>query len=761
MRKFLFLGLCGLFAAGFTGCKDDVINNGPGSDDNFVGESAGYVSFNVRTDLSTRADNPDANGDFTTEEGEILNPGTTDEYELTKSSSAHLALFFGKKGEGDTRDSEAFYYGKSNLQWTSGPNDGENQEKVYTYVSKSRYGEADTPDYVILLLNMEPSTLQAINTAVEVEGNTLSKTLAMISKATDPNTGYYIDNGKRYFSMTNSVYLSEEADKSSPSLYEANQIMTAPKVSANLKPTMQEAIDAAMTVYVERIAAKHEVTFVQEDGTTDNHWYNPKPTSFGQEGYNGTYKQLQYVKAYPTSLEELGKENYEEQDLDRPTFDLVDWKVYIEDWDMNGLERNSFYFKNINPSNFSQIYPWKYEASWITGTDDATGNNQFFKDWNEAYLHRSYWAVDEHYLAGGSYAFGDQIYNYPTQYRDYSEDRAKDEMKNEVPGLGSKVDKEGDVKPTSLDYISYNQIGKYNPQDAAGKYRYTLENTFADAEGHSGYGPYRYATHVLLAANLFVNTIDEEATDAATTPTFKDKWQAYGYWFSDEKYYINFAYRYIFSRFADNVTPYPLLGTNNTTNNVTAAGKVLYTKSEGTDAYTEIAVAEAFQYFETIPAQVVHGDGKVIIAPKDGVEFYYKTVTPAAQEGEDETVTYTKLTTAQIQDIIYSLCEDTCQHFNGGMMYYAIPVQHNFGKSNYTGELKKITKDGKYPFGQFGVVRNHWYKFNIKEIQSIGIPVDNPDQPIIPDPEDEYYIAFDIRIIPWHIINNGDVTLGK
>ena len=61
--------------------------------------------------------------------------------------------------------------------------------------------------------------------------------------------------------------------------------------------------------------------------------------------------------------------------------------------------------------------------------------------------------------------------------------------------------------------------------------------------------------------------------------------------------------------------------------------------------------------------------------------------------------------------------------------------------------------------GDFGVVRNHWYRLNVRTIANVGIPVDDPDQPIIPDPEDDYYVAFEIVVLPWHIIDMGEIDL--
>ena len=59
-------------------------------------------------------------------------------------------------------------------------------------------------------------------------------------------------------------------------------------------------------------------------------------------------------------------------------------------------------------------------------------------------------------------------------------------------------------------------------------------------------------------------------------------------------------------------------------------------------------------------------------------------------------------------------------HFAGGRMYYAGSIQHQNGSFD---SLQTY----------YGTVRNHWYRFIVSGINSLGTPVDDPDQPIIPD----------------------------
>ena len=88
-------------------------------------------------------------------------------------------------------------------------------------------------------------------------------------------------------------------------------------------------------------------------------------------------------------------------------------------------------------------------------------------------------------------------------------------------------------------------------------------------------------------------------------------------------------------------------------------------------------------------------------------------------------------------------------------MYYAIPIEH-------MAEHKAAKNDAgnmvyKYNIGSYGVVRNHWYAVNVSEIKTVGIPVDDPEQPIIPsdEPDEVGYVSFEVVIIPWHKIDQN------
>ena len=95
MKKFLFLGVAGLLAAGFAGCKDDITMEGGSSIGDMDGET-GYLSFRIKSANSggiTRAwlDETE-NGDYAT--GDDANGNFAGEDEIVNNVQANRAFFF-------------------------------------------------------------------------------------------------------------------------------------------------------------------------------------------------------------------------------------------------------------------------------------------------------------------------------------------------------------------------------------------------------------------------------------------------------------------------------------------------------------------------------------------------------------------------------------------------------------------------------------------------------------------------------------------
>lgn len=80
------------------------------------------------------------------------------------------------------------------------------------------------------------------------------------------------------------------------------------------------------------------------------------------------------------------------------------------------------------------------------------------------------------------------------------------------------------------------------------------------------------------------------------------------------------------------------------------------------------------------------------------------------------------------------------------------------GKTYYFGAIKHLGSEGTT--GEYGIVRNHVYKYNITGVQGLGTPVFDPDTAVDPTkPTDEKaYIAARLYVLAWRIVSNN-VTL--
>lgn len=84
--------------------------------------------------------------------------------------------------------------------------------------------------------------------------------------------------------------------------------------------------------------------------------------------------------------------------------------------------------------------------------------------------------------------------------------------------------------------------------------------------------------------------------------------------------------------------------------------------------------------------------------------------------------------------------------WNDGYTYYYFDIQHLNG-----GASAENVK------GKIGVVRNHIYAANINSLAGLGTPVYDPEEIIYPEhpEEDETFIAAQIRILSWRVVNQG------
>lgn len=154
------------------------------------------------------------------------------------------------------------------------------------------------------------------------------------------------------------------------------------------------------------------------------------------------------------------------------------------------------------------------------------------------------------------------------------------------------------------------------------------------------------------------------------------------------------------------------------------------TDEEGNARYTQIGK-------EYVKLEHV-GDGKVkvVFTNEHGTSLY-------AEDGSncsDQTIT-------ALNDDLASASADAIA-YNGGLMYYNIPVEHlNNGD---------VAENGTIPEAKYGVVRNHHYVVTIDKLAKIGRGIFDGNEKIVPgDDPDAYYVGAKINILSWKIVSQN------
>ena len=733
MRNKFRIALLSMAAVGLVGCADkltdDVAQGGQGNGD----EAENYVVFKIgNIGSETRAGDTPGAGDFL--------EGLAEEHAVSTKAGANYVYFF-------TAGSDAILLQATPLEVLGQTDDpvhnpnhkeeyDQDQEKVYQARIKGTEEELKNYKQCLVILNGDPQTLNDLQYKEEQnngETTKVKRTLNEVLEALDKTyMGWYKDGSTTYFTMSNTVYVNEED--------------MSVKAAEEIKPgqickTMAEAQKDPIIVHVERVLAKFELNKVQgnnttliADGTTDDE-RTIEPTKEDDKGENLYITMM-------TSTEEDGTgnninygENEEESHYTEWKATNHSWKVKIVGWGMNATESETYWVKNLKPSTANNEYfgSWKYEYD----------KNTF--GWNDEARVRSYWAVDPHYNGAADET------KYPHQYRTAAD---KDGIVSGTDGAG------GLQSDLLLKYNSYTALANLPSKG----YNYSVENTFDYSNSLSteepidyswftkgtgydfgGTGYKRTGTHAIVAAELLIAEDDKGTNYAAKT--------VYQY----DSYYWDVEGTTRYQDMSKSLKKYML-------------NQILFhwsLENDFKELYVDenletplVASSENFdKYFEVVAATVKGGDGRAMMQLR-------------AKDSEDKDV---KLWFMDENNIKQSLANasgnlhinnfnknflyqyGTARRFEGGKMYYYIPIKH-MSVDNIT-PTDPTPDPYEYNVGRYGVVRNHWYKLNIKAIKNPGIPVDDPDQPIIPsdDPDQDYYAAFEIVILPWHVIDN-DVT---
>lgn len=718
-----------LLAAAVLGClaacnRDGLQNDIPGSEGG-SGELR-FIAVTLNSTDGTTLGLPSFSGldDYVPDGGPIdgaptidgvFNPGNAEELAICPNPAAHAVLLFNEDGS---------WYGRGELNLSEEfPG---NKVWVMQFVSQETL-----PAKMLVVLNADPEYL---NTLIDEKFNKLKKednALALarqwiIEGKDGKSPAFYECDDVYYFTMTSSVYGVYSGSDAT-----AEIALTAPYDERDLADYVyaerEKALGDPLTLYVERMAAKFTVTFVNKDGDaylTSGEPFFIEPTD---------RKKVSYIKDWAIDSESdevklIGEEG--------------DWKIHIVNWGINGVEPNTFLFKNMTNEPDSPYVDKSFvqERWWNTLTPKENP--------------RSYWAVDQHY--GGASQFETNRKNkYPGQFRiawDKGEETIEFYQTEAEDGTY-----EYKRKDWALDYYSFADFGGQTRTVS----KYALENTF-DPEALSSDleddGHLRIGSHIILAAQLVIDGYDEgfkdpvmDAEDPNLLGNVEDKYYN-GAEFMTEKAFVKWAAYTLASSLTVKPRTVDLLPQEDPTGlkskKFTARHSRLWADE---DLETEITSANACEYFSIAPAQIVGGDGWVTIKLEADKKIYVE----ALEDPDDPECQ--KYVVADITDYIKSLIYGLItpvRAYKNGRMYYAIPVLHE----------KQFT-DGKFDasnlkVGDVGVVRNHWYRVKVRSINALGTPVHDPEQPIIPNHEPEFKsLGVQIEILPWTRIKMDDVIL--
>lgn len=630
--------------------------------------------------------------------------------------SGNLIILFNKKDKDEDDKNYYFYgaypltqsfeHGESEGDFTDTDADTDYREATYTRVLRffpnENDGEIILPEKALVVLNANNEVyykLRRHNTNETLED--VLKDVWGLAESDDPRDIGFSDASHEYFTMTNSVYVDDGDD-----------IQTAVDISNNIYSTIQEARANRSLVYVERMVAKY--TFATKDNKTE---FQPS-TARDVVMFNG--------------IDEKGA----------PEFIAKRWKIRITGWNINALERQNYLFKNIK------------------------ADGDYFENWNSGPLHRSYWSEDPDY----------KNYTYPWQHRQLVDET----------NVGNYHDFEEDLRtPNILMNYSFNDLG-LEEKETSGDLRenlskkvYTLEHTYDNDsitdKDYDNRSELLAGTHVLVGAQLMIEDGGGEGEEnySVIRDLYRDRNGLY--YRSERECFISMMHsinQLLASQSQMQYTPYDWEnGGRMETGNPwdpdslrygmlvaeTSGQCMLFYENEPIDELIEELKVMGDEEFKAkfselslAPATLFGGDGKRLPWLESSIDkglltvrhFDGKTGVTIRKEARDE---YGNITaqgeivrgSANKNDLKSLLYEwlGAIDHFNNGYMYYAggIYTQINNSKQLY------------------GVVRNTWYKLTLNDITSMGIPVDNPDQEIVPDRvglKDQVNVT--VNILKWH-----------
>ena len=376
-----------------------------------------------------------------------------------------------------------------------------------------------------------------------------------------------------------------------------------------------------------------------------------------------------------------------------PYYEEREYRIKITGWGMNALEKESYLFRNVK-----------------------VGGN-YFDGWYNPTNSRLFWSEDCNY--------GQAV--YPWQYR-----KAIDN-----PGIPYYAGQNN-----ILQNLSFEEL--HNPFERS--FIYTPENTYDfdnDAFNRSldSRVTLLAGTHLIVCAELLTD-LDVRGTFTATD-LYRDR---NGNFYRSEKE----CFEALVASFNNSLESHSFLKFIDYDWTRGGGQQQLFADTRGRYSLYYNGNKLTPEYIEqledrlTADATIQGGDGQRLIW-MDGMSIRDEDGKPLQIYSNIDEVDPTKnkfLHDATVDDIKSLLFEHigAVDHFNGGKMYYAVPV----------GYIKDESNPDEYSV--YGVVRNNVYTVVIDDVTGLGTSIDKVDEPIVPNKVTTYdhlFISFDI--LDWHL----------
>lgn len=700
-KKKIICTLVSLAGLGLWSCSDSMTETPvavPNGDDAAVASAFYGIRLEDSDETRTRDTHKEYDDDF--ERQEWFNKGTANERAIIDDPECNRVMFF---------NADYSFYGSGKLRRPDVPGVASN-----IYVAPMSMASKTFPAYAMVVINSDPTRLDELETTLAAAGTNGAKTLLTYLNKVDTSDPESLAMTQGYFTMSSTIYRLEDSE----SIFDLTPLRTDGPVFFE---TVEEAIlpENLVKFNVERLLAKF--TFIVKDG--NRRFNDSKPIIL--PGSNKLKVRMEYAPTDAQATKDI----------------MTEWQVNLVNWGLNGLEKNEYLVKNLVEK--PATYPFSISSNYYIG-------------WNAPILERSYWGIDENYSSGV----------YPYQYRQaLDSDGVLSATTNNIYSAGY-----DDTK--GLTKGNYSLIYKpYSAYTERTENKYTVENSF-DSSIHSeqdlSTSPWlRCGTHIILTAQLIFNEVDKDVdlTKADATGFISgvsDKYFSNGLWWSEAALKQQ-ALSTLFTNIYYNKESAPIP-------DVVNGGNIAFinTLENTLDDNTPLAVKDANgnivplkhddladnaeEYFEFAPAFIKGGDGWVSLKKIDGVELYayYQKFNP---DGSVTNYVLDPLTDAQLASYIYRFT-NLAKHYKQGRMYYALAIRHNLDSENFlTNPVTQVNT------GDYGVVRNTWYRMTLNNVLHPGTPVDDQDQPIIPNPEpDEKSLGVEVEIIPWRTV---DITVDQ